>query len=119
VADIERYAVIAESQLKGGASFESAMLAGYKSILCSPDFLVLGLEPGDYALASRLSYFLWNAPPDDELLRLAAQGELSKPEIRKKQVQRLLADVRSTRFIEHFLNEWIELKKIDFTTPDP
>ena len=118
VADIESYAVIAESQLKGGATFESAMLAGYKSILCSPDFLVLGLEPGDYALASRLSYFLWNAPPDDELLRLAAQGELSKPEIRKRQVQRLLADARSTRFIEHFLDEWIELKKIDFTTPD-
>jgi cytochrome c553 len=118
VADIESYAVIAESQLKGGASFESAMLAGYKSILCSPDFLVLGLEPGDYALASRLWYFLWNAPPDDELLRLAAQGELSKPEIRKKQVRRMLADARSKRFIEHFLDEWIELKKIDFTTPD-
>ena len=118
VVDIESYAVIVESQLKGGASFESAMLAGYKSILCTPDFLVLGLEPGDYALASRLSYFLWNAPPDDELLRLAAQGELSKPEIRKKQVQRMLADARSTRFIEHFLDEWIELKKIDFTTPD-
>lgn len=118
-ADIERYAVIVESRWKGGASFEAAMLAGYKAILCSPDFLVLGLEPHDYALASRLSYFLWNAPPDDELLRLAAQGELSKPEIRKRQVRRMLADARSTRFIEHFLDEWIELKKIDFTTPDP
>ena len=119
VADVERYAMIAERQLKGGASFESAMLAGYKAILCSPDFLMLGLEPGDYALASRLSYFLWNAPPDEELLRLAAEGELSKPEIRKRQVRRLLSDNRSTRFIEHFLDEWIELKKIDFTTPDP
>jgi hypothetical protein len=95
------------------------MLAGYKSILCSPDFLVLGLEPGDYALASRLSYFLWNAPPDEELLRLAAQGALSHPENRKKQVLRMLADARSKRFIQHFLDEWIELKKIDFTTPDP
>ena len=94
------------------------MLAGFKWILCSPNFIVRGLGPGDYALASRLSYFLWNAPPDDELLRLAAQGELSKPEIRKKQVRRLLADARSKRFIEHFLDEWIELKKIDFTTPD-
>ena len=119
IADIESYAAIAETQLKGGASFESAMLAGYKSILCSPDFLVLGLEPGDYALASRLSYFLWNAPPDEELLRLAAQGELSNPENRKKQVLRMLADARSKRFIEHFLDEWIELKKIDFTRPDP
>jgi hypothetical protein len=119
VADIESYAAITETQLNGGASFESAMIAGYKSILCSPDFLVLGLEPGDYALASRLSYFLWNAPPDEELLRLAAQGELSNPENRKKQVLRMLADARSKRFIQHFLDEWIELKKIDFTTPDP
>ncbi len=119
VAGIESYAAITETQMKGGASFESAMIAGYKSILCSPDFLVLGLEPGDYALASRLSYFLWNAPPDEELLRLAAQGELSNPENRKKQVLRMLADARSKRFIQHFLDEWIELKKIDFTTPDP
>jgi hypothetical protein len=119
VADIESYAVITESQLKGGASFEAAMLAGYKSIICSPDFLMLGLEPGDYALASRLSYFLWNAPPDEELLNLAAQGQLSSQENRKKQVRRMLADARSKRFIEHFLDEWIELKKIDFTTPDP
>jgi hypothetical protein len=119
VADVEPYAMVAESQLKGGASFESAMIAGYKAILCSPDFLVLGLEPGDYALASRLSYFLWNAPPDAELLRLAAQGALSHPENRKKQALRMLADARSKGFIQHFLDEWIELKKIDFTTPDP
>jgi mono/diheme cytochrome c family protein len=119
VADVEPYALVAESQLKGGASFESAMIAGYKAILCSPDFLMLGLEPGDYALASRLSYFLWNAPPDEELLRRAAQRELSHPESRKKQVLRMLADARSKRFIQHFLDEWIELKKIDFTTPDP
>ena len=119
IEDVERYAAIAESQLEAGASFESAMLAGYKSILCSPDFLVLGLEPGDYSLASRLSYFLWNAPPDDELLQLASRGELSNPEMRSKQVDRMLADARSTRFVDHFLDEWLELKKIDFTTPDP
>jgi hypothetical protein len=116
--EIERYAVIVDSQRKAGASFESAMLVGYKSILCSPDFLILGLEPGDYALASRLSYFLWNGPPDEELLTLAARGELARPETRKKQVRRMLADARSKRFVEHFLDEWIELKKIDFTTPD-
>lgn len=119
VADIESYAAIVERQLQGGASFATAMLAGYKSILCSPDFLLLGLEPGDHALASRLSYFLWNAPPDDELLQLAAQGRLSQPGVRTQQVRRLLADARSARFVEHFLDEWLELKKIDFTTPDP
>jgi hypothetical protein len=117
--DIERYVDIVEGQLKNGAGFQTAIAAGYKAILCSPDFLMLGLEGDDYALAARMSYFLWNGPPDAELIGLAAKGELSLPETRRKQVRRMLADSRSNRFIEHFLDEWIELKKIDFTTPDP
>ena len=58
------------------------MIAGYKAILCSPDFLMIGLESGvpqtaqlgDYALASRLSFFLWNSLPDATLLELQRQG---------------------------------------------
>ena len=70
-------------------------------------------------LASRLSYFLWNSLPDDELLRLAKSGELAKPETLRAQVARMLGDPRSDRLVEHFLDEWLELKDIDFTTPDP
>ena len=117
--ELARYETIVESELKRGVAFAEAMIAGYKAILCSPDFLVLGLEPGDYALSSRLSFFLWNAPPDAALLELAAKGTLSKPETLTREVRRMLADARSDRFAEHFLDEWIELKKIDFTTPDP
>lgn len=130
--DIAPFAAIVEGQLARGVSFEPAMLAGYKAILCSPDFLLIGLESGvpqpakaaptklgDHALASRLSFFLWNSGPDATLLELAAKRALSSPATLRAQVERMLADPRSERFVEHFLDEWLELKKIDFTTPDP
>ena len=127
--EVTPYAAIVEAQLQRGVSFELAMLAGYKGILCAPDFLIIGLESGvpkpgaarlgDYALASRLSFFLWNSMPDATLLELAANGTLAQPAILKVQVERMLTDARSERFVEHFLDEWLELKKIDFTTPDP
>lgn len=130
--DIAPFAAIVEGQLARGVSFEPAMLAGYKAILCAPDFLLIGLESGvpqptkgapaklgDHALASRLSFFLWNSGPDATLLDLAAKRALSSPATLRAQVERMLADPRSERFVEHFLDEWLELKKIDFTTPDP
>lgn len=130
--EITPYAAIVEAQLGRGASFEEAMLDGYKGILCAPDFLMIGLESGvpqpaktgaaplgDYALASRLSFFLWNSMPDATLLGLAANRTLGQPAVLQEQVARMLADPRSERFVEHFLDEWLELKKIDFTTPDP
>jgi hypothetical protein len=121
-AEIEPYAVIVETLLQQGMIFEESMLAGYKAVLCSPDFLFIGLEGStqpDYALASRLSYFLWNSLPDDQLFALAKSGELNRPEVLREQVERMLSDSRSDRFVEHFLDEWLEMKKIDFTTPDP
>lgn len=127
--EITPYAAVVQTQLARGANFEEAMRAGYKTILCSPDFLFIGLESGlpqpnavrlgDHALASRLAFFLWDSMPDATLLELAAKNQLSEPATLRAQVERLLADARSERFIEHFLDEWLELKKIDFTTPDP
>ena len=130
--EVAPFATIVGGQLARGVGFEPAMLAGYKAILCSPDFLLIGLESGvpqpakgapvklgDHALASRLSFFLWNSGPDATLLDLAAKRALSPPATLRAQVERMLADPRSDRFVEHFLDEWLELKKIDFTTPDP
>lgn len=125
--ELEPYHAIVEAELKRGAKFEDALIAGYKAILCSPDFLLIGLESGipnterlgQFALASRLSFFLWNSMPDEALLELAARNELAEPTRLAAQVERMLADPRSERFVEHFLDEWLELKKIDFTTPDP
>lgn len=131
-AELTPYSAIIDAELQRGSKFDEAMIAGYKAVLCAPDFLLIGLESGvpqpaknapaklgDYALASRLSFFLWNSAPDATLLDLAAKHALSQPATLKAQVGRMLADPRSERFVEHFLDEWLELKKIDFTTPDP
>jgi len=131
-AELTPYSAIIDAELQRGSKFDEAIIAGYKAVLCAPDFLFIGLESGipqpaknspvklgDYALASRLSFFLWNSMPDATLLDLAAKQELSNSVTLHAQVERMVADPRSDRFIEHFLDEWLELKKIDFTTPDP
>ena len=101
--------------------FEDAMRVGYKTILCSPGFLFFKEkrnEPNEFALASRLSYFLWNTMPDDELLGLAERGELSKPRHLDEQVERLLNDPRAQAFVQNFTSQWLDLRLLDFTTPD-
>ena len=126
-ADIAPYIKLVEQQWARGQSLEEALLAGYQTILCSPDFLFVGLEgegrdalgKSAYALASRLSYFVWNSMPDATLRASAADGTLREPAVLKAQLDRLLGDPRSERFIEHFLGEWLDMKKLDFTTPDP
>ncbi len=116
-----RFLPLIEGQLAAGASLKEAMLAGYTAVLCSPEFLTLHAEPGpldDFALASRLSFFLWNTAPDAELQHLAARGELRKPEVLHRQTQRLLGDPRSRRFVESFLDYWLDLRKILDNSPD-
>jgi hypothetical protein len=95
---------------------------GLKGIMVSPNFLFLREPPGkldDYALASRLSYFLWSTMPDEPLLALAADGKLSQPDILRDQVERMLADPKSRAFTENFVGQWLKLRDIDFTEPDP
>ena len=126
-ADIAPYIKLVEQQWARGQSLQDALLAGYQAVLCSPDFLFVGLEgegrdgkgKSAFALASRLSFFVWNSLPDTALRALAADGTLHEPAVLKAQLDRLLGDPRSERFIEHFLDEWLDMKKLDFTTPDP
>jgi len=71
------------------------MIAAYTAVLCSPEFIYLEEKPGrldDYALASRLAFFLWNSPPDDELRRCAEKKQLHEPDVLRAQTERLLAD---------------------------
>jgi hypothetical protein len=78
-------------------------------------------KPGrldDYALASRLSYFLWNSEPDETLRDLAKRGALKKTSTLMAQAQRMLADDKSKRFTEAFLDYWLDLRKINNTSPD-
>ena len=118
------------AQLDKGTTFAEAMLIGYKAVLCSPHFLILTERVNeaaptgktaldDYAIASRLSYFLWSSLPDDELIALAAKGELKKPEVLRKQVDRLLNDPKSRRFTANFAGQWLDLRNINATSPDP
>jgi len=71
----------------------------------------------DYELASRLSYFLWSSMPDDELFRLATSGELSRPEVHAKQVNRMLADPKSAAFVTNFAGQWLGLRKVGANPP--
>lgn len=103
----------------GTSAFESLKI-GFRAVLCSPDFLYLQEPEGaldDYALASRLSYFLWSNRPDEELLQLAAKGTLTNPKVLQAQTLRLLADERSKAFTETFTSRWLELYKLGTMPP--
>ena len=120
-SDIKRFLGVIRQALKAGHSFTDSMIAGYTGVLSSPGFLYFSEKPGrlvDRALAERLSYFLWNSCPDAELEQVAARGELHRPKILKQQTERLLNDPRSRRFIDNFLNYWLDLRLIEGTAPD-
>ena len=119
-ADVRLFLALVEERLKAGLSFTEAMLAGYTAVLASPRFVYLNEKPGrldDYALATRLSLFLWNSMPDEALRARAARGELRRSEVLRAETERLLNDPKSRRFVEAFLDYWIDLRKIEDSTP--
>ena len=119
--EVRRFLPVVRAGLDRGDSFTDAMVAAYTAVLCSPDFICLKERPGrldDFALASRLSFFLWNSAPDQELRACAAKHELHRAGVLRAQTERLLADPKSERFIEAFLDYWLDLRKILATAPD-
>jgi len=121
----DELAVVAElvrqRHLRGDAPLE-AIKAGLRATLCSPGFLYLRENDGpldDYALASRLSYFLWSSMPDDELLVLAERGKLNDRKVVADQARRMLADPRANSLTERFASRWLELYKIGSMPPSP
>lgn len=121
-ATLEYYTAFFRECLAKGAEMHVALRKTYKAILSSPNFVYFREEPGaldDHAIASRLSYFLWSTMPDTELLDIAAQGKLREPSVLRTQVERMLSDDRSHRFIEHFTSQWLELRNLEATSPDP
>ena len=117
-----------EGSKEGG--FEGGIRSALTGILASPFFLYraehvpTGLRPGqvytisDLELASNLSFFLWNTIPDQELLDLAIKNKLSEPAALDKQVRRMLADPRSETLASNFVQQWLEMKKLDEIVPD-
>ncbi len=118
--DVEPFVALVRAKLAEKRTFEQAVRAGLLAVLVSPEFLFRREKPGkldDFALASRLSYFLWSSMPDDELLDLAEQKKLGRPEVLRGQVERLLKSPKARAFTENFVGQWLGLRDIDFTEP--
>jgi len=110
--------------------FEAGIRSAITGILASPYFLYRGervpttLAAGtkyridDLELASKLSFFLWNTIPDDELRDVAARGELSAPAMLRKQIDRMLADPRAETLATNFVYQWLDMARLDEVEPD-
>lgn len=129
--EVQRLSELASRVRSDGGSYEESIQVALQAVLLSPHFLFkverhvpLGSDGQsrpltEFELATRISYFLWSSMPDDELLRAAWQGELSKPNVLRNQVARMLKDPRSNQFIENFAGQWLQLRKLERTPPDP
>ena len=119
--DVAPFLDIVKQHLDKKECFESSILEAYQTALCSPDFLFLIEEPGTlspHALASRLSYFLTRSAPDDTLRAASDSGDLRKPEVLRRETERLLESPRSAVFVNDFLDHWLHLCDLDATMPD-
>lgn len=121
VDEIDALVALASPSLEAQRDFVECVRIPLRAILVSPQLLFQTGKAGpldDVALASRLSYFLWRSLPDDELNQLANDGKLSDPTVLRAQVDRMLGDPKCDRFVDEFLDQWLELERIDATTPD-
>ncbi len=124
--EAEAYARLAKPLLAEGRDFIDALRVPLRAVLSAPPFLFHGTAPApendalldDYGVATRLAYFLWRSPPDDRLLALAAHGKLSDDETLAAEVERLLDDPRSERFVKDFAGQAFRLYELHATTPD-
>src|SRR5438477_5466791 len=115
---------------KTGEGFDAGIEMGLAAILSSPELLFrIERDPAAVAagasyriseldLASLRCFFLWSSIPDDELLDLAARGELNKPSVLERQVRRMLADPRSANLVTNFASQWLHLRNLDAISPD-
>ena len=130
--DIRPFLARVKTRLEQNYSFEQAMRVGLRAVLVSPSFLFLREKPAtasapatagaptldDFALASRLSYFLWSSMPDEPLFKLAEARKLREPGVLREQVERMLRDPKAKAFTENFTGQWLSLRAIDATLPD-
>jgi len=117
---IAKYLNLIDAQLNGGATFVEAMTNGYQAFLCSGHVVYLSEpSPNDpFSLAARLSYFLNNTAPDDQLQEHAASGRLGDPEVLRAETDRLIAEDRFDRFAQGFTDQWLDLNQLRRDTPD-
>ena len=118
-----------EGAEKDNGDFEEGVRMALEAILASPHFIFRfeeapsGVTPGeiyrinDVDLASRLSFFLWGSPPDEELLELAIRGRLSDEEVLDRQVRRMLESSRSRALATRFAAQWLRLADLETLVP--
>jgi hypothetical protein len=114
--------VIAKKQSEG-AAFADAMIAGYQALLCSSHCLYLteprnDAEESHFAIANRLSHFLWNTRPDEELTQLATTRRLRDKAVLQAQTRRLIGDPCFEQFVRTFAEEWLDLRRLRRDIPD-
>ncbi len=115
------FLIMRESLVDSDGDFLAALRSGYRALLVSPQFLFLQESRGPldrYALASRLSYFLWDTSPDEQLLEWASAEERVDRDSLASQIDRMMQDERFSRFTNRFTGEWLDVNEIDATSPD-
>ena len=120
-AELTRLNLMFAEQIDVGATADNALRECFIDLMTAPEFLCVIEEPGplnDFALASRLAYFLWNSAPDEALLEVARTGKLRDGMVLAAQTDRLLKDPKSSRFVDDFTDQWLGLRAIDDTSPD-
>ena len=115
---------------RADGSFDAGIQRALARLLVDPEFIFrIESEPdelpagsvyrvSDVDLASRLSFFLWSSIPDDALLATAAAGELGKPAVLEREVQRMLADPKADALVESFAVQWLQLRLLDAVLPE-
>lgn len=124
VAEERALVAVYQNSAASGRSFEESVKDALLVTLTSPQFLFLiessttpGPEPLDgYELASKLSYFLWNGPPDARMMQLAAAGTLHQQ--LNAETERMISDQKFSRFISEFVSQWLSLDKFQVLEPD-
>ncbi len=135
--EVERLARLVEAAIARGEPFEKGMQLALRAVLVSPHFLFRverapdgGRPPeasvpagaqriDDFALASRLSYFLWSTMPDDALFARAAEGRLHEDAVLEAEIRRMLKDPKATALVEGFGMQWLQLRGLAAFQPSP
>ena len=125
--EINTFRGISTAVAANGGSFDEAMTYILEAMLQSPRFIYLMEKQNksstpspvsDYELASRISYIIWGAPPDSQLIEAAESKQLSNPSVTEREVRRMLADPRAHRRSKHFAYEWLHLERLKHLKPD-
>jgi len=123
---VDTFLAIGTRHLDEGHSFDAAAHLMLRSVLVSPRFLYRDLEPDDarealdqFDLATRLSYFLTQGPPDDKLVDLATRSRLGESWVLRREAARLMPDRAATPMIRSFVGQWLDTKLLPGIMPDP